>query len=99
MKKQLKIAAVQFEMAENDGPEVRVGCSMIIDPEGIILAETTAAENDMVTAVVSKAALRDTFAASHLRARRPSLYGKIAEAIPELSTREIRNRVSGEKIR
>lgn len=82
-----------------DGPEVRVGCAMIIDPEGIILAETTAAENDMVTAVVSKAALRDTLAASHLRARRPSLYGKIVEPVPEQSTREVRNRVSGETIR
>lgn len=82
-----------------DGPEVRTGCSMILDPEGIVLTETTEAEDDMITAILSKQGLQNTLAASHMRARRPSLYGKIVEPIEEASTRDIRNRVSGEKIK
>jgi len=82
-----------------DGPEVRVGCSMILDPEGIILAETTAAEDDLVVATLAKSALQNTLALSHVLARRPRLYGKICEPAPEVDTRTIRNRISGEKIR
>ena len=82
-----------------DGPEVRVGCSMIVDPEGIILAETTAAEDGLVVASLSKAARADSLPASHLAARRPSLYGKICEPVKEVDTRTIRNRISGETIR
>ncbi|MFW6038944.1 MAG: nitrilase-related carbon-nitrogen hydrolase [bacterium] len=81
-----------------DGPEVRVGCSMIIDPEGIIIAETTDAADAMITAHLNKNARRDSLPASHLAARRPSLYGKITEPVEERSTREVRNLVSGETI-
>lgn len=81
-----------------DGPEVRVGCNMIIDPEGIILAETTEAEDDMITAVLPKAARQGTLAGSHIMARRPSLYSKITEPIEEIDTRNVRNMVSGENI-
>ncbi len=81
-----------------DGPEVRVGCNMIIDPEGIILAETTEAEDDMVIAVLPKSARQGTLAGSHVMARRPSLYAKITEPIEEIDTRNVRNMVSGENI-
>ena len=82
-----------------DGPEVRVGCSMIIDPEGVILAETTAAEDDFAIAALSRSARVDSLPASHMAARRPSLYGKICEPVEEVDTRTIRNRVSGQTIR
>jgi predicted amidohydrolase len=82
-----------------DGPEVRVGCSMIVDPEGIIIAETNEAEDDMVIASLYKEQRANSLPASHLAARRPSLYGKIVEPVPEVDTRTIRNRVSNEKIR
>ncbi len=82
-----------------DGPEVRVGCSMVLNPEGIVLTETTEAEDAMITATVSKSELKGSLAESHMLARRPSLYGKLSEPAPERSTREIRNSVSGEKIR
>ncbi|NRA40550.1 MAG: hypothetical protein HRU15_20565 [Planctomycetes bacterium] len=81
-----------------DGPEVRVGCNMIIDPEGIILAETTEAEDDMCIAVLPKSARINTLAGSHVMARRPSLYAKITEPIEEIDTRDVRNMVSGENI-
>ncbi len=81
-----------------DGPEVRPGCSMILDPEGVPIIETTEAADTMVMAVVSKAGLKGTLAGSHVLARRPSLYDKITERVPERSTREIRNSISREKI-
>ena len=81
-----------------DGPEVRPGCSMILDPEGVPIIETTEAADSMVMAVVSKAGLKGTLAGSHVLARRPSLYDKISERVPERSTREIRNSISREKI-
>jgi predicted amidohydrolase len=82
-----------------DGPEIRTGNSMIIDPEGIILAETTEADNAMVVATLSKSARVGTLSGSHVMARRPKLYGKIVEPTKEVDTRTIRNLVSGEKIR
>lgn len=82
-----------------DGPEVRPGCAMIIDPEGMVIAETTEAEEAMIMATVRKSARQGTLAGSHVLARRPSLYAKIAEPVQERSTREIRNTVSGETIR
>ena len=81
-----------------DGPEVRVGCSMILDPEGIIIAETTAAEDDLIFAELYKEKRQDSLASAHLACRRPSLYQKIAEPVPETDTRSARNRISGEKI-
>ena len=82
-----------------DGPEVRPGCSMILDPEGMVLAETTEAADAMIMTTVRRSARQNTLAGSHILARRPSLYGQIVEPVPERSTREIRNKVSGEKIR
>ena len=82
-----------------DGPEVRVGCSMVVDPEGIILSEVTAAGEGMAIATLSKAARANSLPASHMAARRPSLYGKICEPIEEVDTRTVRNRISGETIR
>lgn len=82
-----------------DGPEVRPGCTMILDPEGMVIAETTEAADAMIVATVRKSARQGTLAGSHVLARRPSLYGKLAEPMPERSTREIRNSVSGETIR
>jgi len=81
-----------------DGPEVRVGCSMIIDPEGIVIAETDEAEDDLIVAELYKEKRIDSLPSAHLASRRPSLYGKIVEPAPEVDTRTVRNRVSREKI-
>ena len=82
-----------------DGVEVRTGGSMILDPEGIIIAETTEAEDSMAVAVLAKSALKDTLGATHMLSRRPSFYGKLCEPIEEKSTRQLRNRISGQTIR
>lgn len=81
-----------------DGPEVRVGCNMIIDPEGIILSETTEANDDMIVAVLPKSGRVGTLSGSHVMARRPSLYDAITDPIEEIDTRQVRNMVSGETI-
>jgi predicted amidohydrolase len=81
-----------------DGPEVRVGCNMIVDPEGIVIAETNEAEDDLVLAELHKDKRVDSLTCAHMASRRPSLYGKIVEPVPEVDTRTIRNRVSCEKI-
>jgi N-carbamoylputrescine amidase len=82
-----------------DGPEVRTGCSMIIGPEGMVIAQTTEPADAMVIADLYRGNREHTLAGSHVLARRPSLYQKIVEPAAELDTRSIRNRVSGEKIR
>ncbi|MEI8243261.1 MAG: nitrilase-related carbon-nitrogen hydrolase [bacterium] len=82
-----------------DGPEVRVGCSMILDPEGIILAETKRAGDDMIVASLNRDARVRTVCSGHLKARRPSMYGKIVEAVTELDTRSVRNELTSHKIK
>jgi predicted amidohydrolase len=82
-----------------DGPEVRVGCSMIADPEGIVISETTEADDDIVFADLYKERRIGSIPGAHMASRRPSLYGRIVEPRPETDTRTIRNRLSGEKIR
>ena len=82
-----------------DGPEVRVGCNMIIDPEGIIIAETTKADDDMILASLYKEKRVNSLPSAHMASRRPSLYSKLTELTEEIDTRSIRNRVSNEKIK
>lgn len=82
-----------------DGPEVRVGCSMILDPEGIVLAETRAAGADLVVAPLSRDARLRTVSSGHLKARRPSLYNKIVEPVEERDTRSIRNELTSHQIK
>ncbi len=81
-----------------DGPEVRVGCTMIIDPEGLIISETTAAGDALIVAELRKETRAGSLPSAHLASRRPSLYGPIAAPIVEVDTRLVRNRVSNEKI-
>lgn len=81
-----------------DGPEVRPGLARILDPEGMVLAETAVLGDDMVIADLRKEARQGTLAGSHVAARRPSLYAKISEPAPEMDTRSLRNKMSGEKI-
>lgn len=82
-----------------DGPEVRVGCSMILNPEGIILAETKKPGDDMIVSVLDRSAREGTIPSGHIAARRPALYDKIVEPVEEIDTRTARNRLSGHTIR
>ena len=81
-----------------DGPEVRVGLTTLLDPEGIVLAQSTEAGDDMVVHTFHKVAREGSLAGSHMLARRPSLYGKIVESVEEVDTRLVRNAVSNQTI-
>ncbi len=81
-----------------DGPdEVRTGNSMIVDPHGIILAETNALGDDMVVADLDPSQLKLNLGASHASARRPELYGPLTEPkAVKADTRQERTRLRRE---
>ncbi|HYE04147.1 MAG TPA: nitrilase-related carbon-nitrogen hydrolase [Planctomycetota bacterium] len=81
-----------------DGPEVRVGCSAVFDPEGLVAAETTRAGDDIVLATLSKAARVGSLPSAHLASRRPGLYTRLIEPVAGVDARTARNRVSVEQI-
>jgi len=59
--------------------EVRTGGSMIIDPHGTVLAETSAIADDLVVAELDPAELELNLGRSHTSARRPELYGELIQ--------------------
>ena len=74
-----------------DDNEVRTGNAMIIDCYGRIVAETWRAQDEMLTATLD-GSLRDRCTGVRwIRARRPELYGALAEATGrEEDTRKVR---------
>jgi predicted amidohydrolase len=62
-----------------DDDEIRTGNSMVIDPYGRILAETSAAGEAIVTADLDLALLTGSTGRRWLRGRRPELYEPLAE--------------------
>ena len=74
-----------------DDDEIRTGNAMILDPYGRILTETCKAGDDMVVADLD-ASLRDRCTGVRwIRARRPELYGPLAEPTGmEQDTRRVR---------
>ena len=74
-----------------DDDEIRTGNAMVLDPYGEIIAETSAARDDMVVADLDASLLPTSSGRRWLRARRPELYGSLA--VPtgqELETRKVR---------
>jgi predicted amidohydrolase len=74
-----------------DDDEVRTGNAMILDPYGEILAETCAADDDMVVADLDADVLPTSSGRRWLTARRPELYGPLT--VPtgmERDTRSVR---------
>ncbi len=61
-----------------DDDEIRTGNAMILDPYGRILAETWKAGDDMVTADLDPALLKQATGREWITARRPELYGLLA---------------------
>jgi len=59
--------------------EVRTGGSMIINPHGIVLAETSAPGDDMVVAELDPKELELNLGKSHTSARRPELYSELVK--------------------
>lgn len=62
-----------------DDDEVRTGNAMILDPYGRILAETWAAENQMVTAELDLSLIPLSTGRRWIHGRRPALYGILTQ--------------------
>lgn len=77
-----------------DGPrEVRPGGAMLIDPHGIVLAESWALGDDLVLAELDPRELELNLGRSHAAARRPELYGPLSEESGQTDTRLERNQI------
>lgn len=66
-----------------DDTTIKTGNAMILDPFGEILAESTALGDDVVTALCTPEKIEQSGGRRYLRARRPELYGKLVEPLPE----------------
>ncbi len=66
-----------------DHDTVKNGNAMIIDPFGEILVESMALEDDDVVGLCTPAKIEVSSGYRYLRARRPDLYGKMVEPLPE----------------
>ncbi|HVX64968.1 MAG TPA: nitrilase family protein [Bryobacteraceae bacterium] len=74
-----------------DDDEIRTGNAMILDPYGRILAETWKAGDDMVVAELDASLLAASTGRMWMAARRPELYGPLAERTGrERDTRELK---------
>lgn len=62
-----------------DGEEVRTGGSMILDPHGRVMVESTAAADDMVVADLTPGVLARNLGRSHMQTRRPEMYARLCE--------------------
>jgi len=74
-----------------DDDEIRTGNAMILDPYGRILAETSAADDDMVIADLDASLLEQATGRLWLQARRPELYTPLTERTGrERDTRQLK---------
>jgi predicted amidohydrolase len=74
-----------------DDDEIRTGNAMVLDPYGEIIAESRAAGDVMVVADLDASLLETSSGRRWLRARRPELYGSLAERTgKEQQTRRVR---------
>jgi (R)-amidase len=66
-----------------DEDTIKSGGSMIIDPFGEIIAECRTLGDDVVTGLCTPEKIELSSGQRYLRARRPDLYAKLAEPLPE----------------
>lgn len=74
-----------------DDDEIRTGNAMVLDPYGEVIAETREAGDAMVVADLDASILATSSGRRWLRARRPELYGFLAQRTgQEQETRKVR---------
>jgi predicted amidohydrolase len=66
-----------------DHDTIKPGNAMILDPFGEVLAESVALGEDVVTALCTPERIEQSGGRRYLRARRPELYTKLVEPLPE----------------
>ena len=62
-----------------DYDTIKPGLAMILDPYGEVLVESSALDDDVVSAVITPKKLERPSGRLFLQARRPELYGKLVE--------------------
>jgi len=78
-----------------DHDEVRTGNTMIIDPSGIIQAESTAIDADMIITDLHRDALEGTLGRMHTKTRTPHLYADLTTpSTTSADTRSARNELT-----
>ena len=74
-----------------DDDEIRTGNAMVLDPYGEVIAETRSPEDTLVVADLDAGLLPTSSGRRWLRARRPELYGPLAQPTGhEIETRRVR---------
>lgn len=66
-----------------DADTIKPGNAMILDPFGEILVESHALGDDVVVALLTPEKIQVSSGRRYLRVRRPELYGKLVEPVPE----------------
>jgi hypothetical protein len=66
-----------------DHDTIKTGGAMILDPFGEILAESGALGDDVVVGLCTPEKIDVSSGRRYLRARRPDLYAKLTEPLPE----------------
>jgi predicted amidohydrolase len=66
-----------------DHDTIKTGNAMVIDPFGEILAESHALGDDVVVAYCTADKMKLASGQRYIKARRPELYGKLVEPLPE----------------
>ena len=75
-----------------DHDELRTGNAMIIDPHGIVVAESRSIDPDYTVATLDKKVREKTLGGMHLLTRNPHLYKDLSkEQLNKLDTRNARN--------
>ncbi len=81
-----------------DGSEVRTGNVAIVDPDGIVMAESKKADNDMIIAEMRRDELDGSLGKMHMATRRPGLYADLVN--PKFASgedsREARNKMTAD---
>jgi len=72
-----------------DHDTIKTGNAMIIDPYGEILVESHALGDDVVVGLCTDEKLGKSSGRRYLKARRPELYGKLVEPLPEGARPEV----------
>lgn len=72
-----------------DHDTVKSGGAMVIDPMGEVLAESRALGDDVVVGLCTPEKIDLSGGRRYLKARRPELYGKLVEPLPDGQTPEI----------
>ena len=77
------VYAVYTNPIGSDYDTVKNGNALFIDPFGVILVESDALEEDVVVGLLTPDKIPVSSGYRYLRARRPELYGKMVEPLPE----------------